>query len=516
MTPRKMVPRGTALSLSLLSLFALGGRSVSAQTNTAMPPGQPMPEQGANPAPSTPVPGTSEALPPPAQEPAPVPMPPPPPVMAPPPAPPVAPPAPPAPPVAVKPTVNAKFSADLYGFVEFDSIFDTTQSLGENAGNAAIAKSGTFAGDHKRLTFTPRNSRLGVKLKGPDSEDIHTSAVLEMDFLGNQPATSEAATLQNGTFRVRHLAAKLETPYVNILAGQYWQLFGWQTYFQPNTVEIQGVPGEVYSRAPQFRLSHAFKTEDVTVEIAVAASRPPQRDGSNWIPDAQGGLRLLINNWKGWHTPGSVSTAYDAAGLGVSGVFRRFNVNDELGGMPLTTHAKNGGGVSVDALIPVIPGKADSRDFSLTFTGSYVRGTGIADLFSGLSGGIGFPPAPGTSTYTPNIDAGLVTYDTGGNLHTIDWQVFMGGLQFYLPDGFFLSGNYMHMNSANMSDLATNISTAMTKSAYKRSQWADGNLFWDVNKAFRLGTEVAWFKQAYVDNSTAHNWRVQGSVFYIF
>ncbi len=93
-----------------------------------------------------------------------------------------------------------------------------------------------------------------------------------MDFLGNQPQSSptvvapstgvptvsEGSYFTSPTFRIRHAALKLATPIVDILAGQYWSLFGWQSMFHPNTVEIQGVPGQIYARTPQIRLSHLF------------------------------------------------------------------------------------------------------------------------------------------------------------------------------------------------------------------------------------------------------------------
>ena len=58
---------------------------------------------------------------------------------------------------------------------------------------------------------------------------------------------TEAAYFTNPTFRVRHANFKIETPIVDFLVGQYWQLFGWGSAYQPNSVEIQGLPGEVLS-----------------------------------------------------------------------------------------------------------------------------------------------------------------------------------------------------------------------------------------------------------------------------
>ena len=312
----------------------------------------------------------------------------------------------------------SKFSATFYGFVEADFIRDSTQSLNDLAGNAALAHSGTFAADHDRMIFGQRNSRLGFKLKGPESEMIKSSGIAEMDFLGNQPqsspspagspAVSESAYYASPTFRVRHMALKLETPFVDVLAGQYWELFGWQTIYHPNSVQIQGLPGQVFSRAPQFRLSHMFKSDVVNVEVAVAAVRPPQRDSG--LPDGQAGLRLILNDWKGMRTAGGAGTSVDPLSVGVSGVARRFRL-PEYATAPTQTQHINGYGISVDGIIPVVPATPQNWDNALTLTGSFVRGQAIADLFTGLTGGVSLAPLPPdsagkASSFAMDIDNG--------------------------------------------------------------------------------------------------------------
>jgi hypothetical protein len=281
--------------------------------------------------------------------------------------------------------------------------------------------------------------------------------------------------------------------------------------FHPNTVEIQGVPGQIYSRAPQFRLSHLFKTDVVEVEVAAAASRPPQRDAE--IPDAQGGLRLALPMWKGIHTAGSTGTAIDALSVGVSGAYRRFAVMD-FSAMPSARRVKDGWGVSVDALIPVVPmASLTDNTLALTVTGSFVTGQGINDLYTGLTGGVSFPSLPMMATFTPNIDNGLVTYDAMGNLHSIKWQSYIAGAQLYFPTAtrFWISGNYSHMKSDNIASYG-----ASTSKVFNKSMWADGNIFYDVNNAVRFGVEYAYFQQTYADDKKAHNHRVQLSGFYIF
>jgi hypothetical protein len=459
---------------------------------------------------------------PPTSEPTPAPAPPLEPVAVAPAAPPMAPPEAPLPvappPAPEMPFAVSKFKLQIYGFTELDMISDSTQSFNDVAGNAAIARPGTQAQKHSRMTFGLRNSRFGLRLKGPESESVKTSGNFEVDLLGNQPSnpptTTESAFFQSPTLRVRHAYLKVETPIVDILAGQYWGLFGWQTYFHPNTVEIQGVPGEVFGRSPQFRISHIFKSAPVNVELAVAAVRPPQRDSG--YPDGQAGLRILVNDWKGYRIAGSTGTSVDALGVGVSGTYRHFRVNN-FAAKPDSVKEKDGFGLSLDGFIPVIPATKENHDNALTLTGSLVGGRGINDLYTSLTGGVtnaALPPdAMGAAqTYTANIDPGLATYDGGGTLHTIKWQSYIIGAQYFLPfGGLSLSGNVSHMHSSNIANFG-----ATPTAVFKNSTWYDGNLFWDVNGAARFGLEVAHFQQEYADGVKAHNDRVQLSSFYVF
>ncbi len=148
-----------------------------------------------------------------------------------------------------------------------------------------------------------------------------------MDFLGTQlpigsgpygtgVATngyfgSEGTYFASPTLRTRHMNLKIETPIVDILMGQYWSLFGWQSAYNPNTVEIQGVPGELYSRTTQLRVSKTLKLNPITLEAAIAATRPVQRDSGT--PDGQAGLRIAYDDWTGVQTQGSTGTTISPA-----------------------------------------------------------------------------------------------------------------------------------------------------------------------------------------------------------
>lgn len=428
--------------------------------------------------------------------------------------------------------VIGKWATTMYGFVEADNIFDTTQSFNDLAGNGQVARAGTLRGDNGRFTMGVRNSRIGFRLKAPEVNGIRTSAQLEMDFLGNQPAVasspgagdtgtqpyygSEGAFFTNPAFRVRHANVKIETPVVDVLIGQYWQLYGWQSVYHPNTVEIQGVPGQLYSRTPQVRISKSIKSDAVTFEMAAAMTRPVQRDSA--LPEGQGGLRLALNNWTGLQTMGATGTQISPASIAATGYVRRVSVA-QWAAAPTVTNDKTASGFALDGYIPIIPATKDHKDNALSVNGELAYGYGSADFYTGLGGGIGFPalPNPKAATpapaYQPNIDQGIATYDVAGGLHFIQWQSYLLGAQYYLPgvDGrVWVSANYSHMSSDNMQFYGN---PAKARSAL---DWFDVNLFGDVTTSVRLGLEYANFNDQYIDGTHAINHRFQGSAFYIF
>ena len=419
-------------------------------------------------------------------------------------------------PAAAVLSVLSKFNTSFSGFIELDAIADSTQSFTDVAGNAAIARGDTYAGNHGRLTLGVRNSRVAFKVAAPEFQGLRASATLEMDFLGNQPPNaSEAAFFTNPSLRIRHAWLKVESPYVDVLFGQTWQLFGWQPYFLPNTVGIQGVPGQAYSRSPQLRLSHVFKTELVNVEVAAAASRAPQRDAL--VPDGEGGVRVLFNRWKGLRTMGATHTAVDSLALGVSGVVRRFDL-PEFAAAPRQDTSVLGWGFSLDAMVPIIPATMDDRGNALTLTANFVRGEGISDLFTGLTGGVSFPALPNPTgampapVYTPDVDTGPVVFTPDGVLHPVRWEAFVVGLQYALPPSgrFWVTANYSQLASRNAQDLG------VPTRVFTFSRWFDANLFCEVTPAVRLGLEYAWFGQTYADGAQTQNHRAQLSAFYLF
>ncbi len=431
------------------------------------------------------------------------------------------------PPASAQPG-GSGWSLTFYGFVEADYIADSTRSYNDAIGPALVARSDTYDGHNGRTQFSMRNTRIGLALASPALGSLRPSAVIEGDFFGSQsapPTGSENAYFDSPLFRIRHAYLKLENRVVDVLAGQTYDVFGWQNYGFPMSTEFLGLPNMVFSRNTQLRLSRAFGSAGpLTVELAVEGARPAQRDAQ--VPDFHGGVRLALNRWVGITTPGNVRTVALPAFIGVSGVVRQFKVNAFA---PPPTQGSNnvtGWGLSVDALLPVIPAAdVDHRGNALTLTAAFVTGSGIADLLT-TGGGARFPTLPNPAQASPppeyagDVDNGLVTFDVQTILHTIDWQAYRGGLQYYLPPSgrLILAANVTYAFSRNMQDLYLKggREIELLGAVADRSTYADVNLFWDATPAVRFGLSGQYTKVRYLDGDSPHNLRGMAQAMYVY
>jgi hypothetical protein len=411
----------------------------------------------------------------------------------------------------------------LFGTIQADYIFDTTRSYNDYIGQSLVARDDTYEGTTGRTQFGMRNSRIGFLLDSPSIGSVTPSAVFQLDFAGNQPSVpyvppgspgsagiSENAYYNNPTARIRHAYLTLRNPIVDILAGQTFDVFGWQNFYAP--CALLGVPNQLSSRSAQFRLSKSFGAGGpVVVDIAVAAARPAQRDSR--VPDVEGGVRLSVPGWKGITTPGNAVTIAAPLSIGVSGITRQFYVNAFTPPPAQRSNSTFGWGVSGDVFIPVIPAKhAGDRGNRLTLVGSFVYGTGIADMIV-AGGGARFPtlPNPGQASpppqYTPNVDNGLVTFDTLGVLHTIDWWAAKGAFQYYLPGSgrVFLAGNFTYAHSRNIGKLypAGGTEIELLGSIADKSLSGDASLFFDATPAIRFGISGQYTQVRYLRNSAS-------------
>jgi hypothetical protein len=422
------------------------------------------------------------------------------------------------------------WSLQFSGFVEADYIYDSTRSFDEGLGSALVARSDSYAGTEARGQFSVRNTRLGLTFRPPTIAGVKTTARIEGDFFGNQPRApgsggrSEKSFWDSPGFRLRHAYVLLQSEYVDLLFGHAYAPLGFQNYFFPCTISYFGIPNQVFARVAQLRASRIFELGvDFALEVIVAAVRPAERDSS--VPDAEAGVRLAYNRWKGMTTPGNLGTIALPMSVGVSSTLRRFKVNAFTPPPTQASTSTTGWGLVFDALIPIIAAEhSDDRSNRLTLTGEFVTGSGIADLITEGAGAT-FPSLPNpmmanpAPTYVPNVDEGQVTFDAAGHVRTIDWWTTMVGLQWYLPPTgrWIIAANYTTGYSGNMRKLfASHGDASLLTRVGNRTQYADVNVLWDATPAvrFSLSGQYAWIH--YLDGDAPHNLRAMAQAAYAF
>ncbi len=424
---------------------------------------------------------------------------------------------------------DRKLSLTFYGFLQADFIYDTTRSFHDALGTSLVARTDTYEGTVGRAQTSVRNTRLGLLFQSPRVGGMKPRAVFEGDFFGNQPgeppAADEAGYYDSPTFRLRHAYVRLDSEIIDVLVGQTYDVFGWQNYFFPTTAEFIGLPNQVFSRHAQLRLSKSFgETGPVGVDLAAAVQRPAQRDAG--VPDVNAGLRLKVNGFRGLRASGNGATQALPLALGVSGMVRQYDVDAFTPPPTQDSNSVTAWGLSVDALLPVLAAaNANDRSNRLTLTGAFVTGTGIGDLMT-VTGGATFPTLPNPAQANPppeyegNIDAGLVSFDTQGVLHTIDWQAFRVGLVYYLPPTgrLIFSANYTQAYSKNMRDLFPRggAEIELLTRVADRSRYVDANLFFDATPALRFGISGSYMVVKYIDGDEPHNWRGRAQAMYFF
>jgi hypothetical protein len=430
--------------------------------------------------------------------------------------------------------VLAKLRATIYGFAQADYSYESTQTCVDFCSNAQVAKDTVYKGNHGRTIFSPQDSRFGVRLSAPVEGGIKASGVVETDFFG-PTTTTEQGTFSNPVLRVRNAYVKLETPVVDLLLGQTWSLFGWQPNFLIASVQLPGLPGQMFERTMQLKVSKTIKSDAVNAELAIAANRPPQEDSAT--PEGVAGVKINFNKWTGQHSPYLSSTSIIPASIAVSGDLRRFRF-PEFAAVPHTGETLTGGGVAFDVYLPIIPATKANKDNSLSLTGELTIGSGTSDMYTAMgaagTANASLPPAmPGGAAvpYVANFDPGLAAVDATGHFELIKWTTYAAGLEYYLPglDGRLgLLADFQHSESPNAKNVGTAATIAGASAAAMAAATAaqakirdheefyEVGVFGDPTKATRLALGGSVFDDTYGDGKDAKNYVVMMSGWIFF
>ena len=147
-------------------------------------------------------------------------------------------------------------STEFYGFVRFESFFDTYKGL--NAANeqffivplyAGVDANGKHINQTPTYNFSSMATRLGVRISGPEILKAKTTANIEADFAGD-------LGVNPAMLRVRQANAVFTWTKSSLLVGQTWHPF-WSGKVFPSVGGLNtGCPFQPFNRSPQIRFDY--------------------------------------------------------------------------------------------------------------------------------------------------------------------------------------------------------------------------------------------------------------------
>ncbi len=393
-------------------------------------------------------------------------------------------------------------SVEVHGFAELDYIFDDTiMGLGtETIGSTAqIPHAGGYQQNNGQAQFSARNSRLDA-LSKVTVDGWDTKGYVEGDFFG-VTNTAENKEFTQPTFRLRHAYMEAQKDGWDIMAGQWWTLFGWNSDNVLATVDDAPIMGTIYERTPRLGLMKTFG-DDFQTQIAVDAERP--EEAFSTIPNFNGGIRFKLNDWQSQFAYATGGSKLVPLSVGISGTFRNYSY---LPTGKIDFADVSSGGVAVDAQIPVLTAtSANVKDNpTLILTGEWMVGKGVADALNGWSGGGSASPAA-----YQGLDAGIIGTDGQVQGLLIDDQSWNAQLQFHMPQsvGTYLTFGYGEVYSDN--------NRLMTGSTYNDDNGLFVNVVQDFTDNVRAGIEWSRYQDNYLNNNYGVDHRLQLSTWYRF
>jgi len=410
-------------------------------------------------------------------------------------------------------------SVEIHGFAELDYIYDTTEmGLGtETIGDSAqIPKGGTLGNVNGQTQFSPRNSRFDF-LAQQSVGGWMTKGYVEGDFLGITNNTSVGGTenkeYTQPTFRIRHAYMDAQSDGWDIMAGQYWTLFGWNMDNVLATLDVSPIMGTLYERTPRLGIMKTIG-DDAQVQIALDAERPEQ--AMSGIPNFNGGLRIKLNDWESQFAYATGGSKLVPLSIGISGTLRTYEMFPYFYNLQTKAYTQvtgqgptsdiTGDGIAIDAQIPVLTATAQKDDVTMILCGEWMTGYGVADALNGWNGGGATAPA-----YSNGLDSGIAGTLTNANgaVSLINDTSYNVQMQFHLPQSI---GTYL---TVGYGETYSNNARSMSGASYNDVNGMFANLVQDFTGNIRAGVEYSRFQDNYFVGSPVDH-RLQLSTWYRF
>ena len=366
----------------------------------------------------------------------------------------------------VQAPVSSGVNAQIYGYVKADASWDSSNI---STGNfARWVASETNNKNDDQYTMTASQTRLGIKLFGPDQGGIRTTGLIEGDFYVTGAPENKAE------FFMRHAYVNLEWPEhrFSFLAGQTWDTMS------PLNPPVLNYPvswwaGNYGYRRPQMRATKTWGVgKDVDLKVAAAIARSMGRDGGFGAGDSgeDSGLPVL---------QGRAGLTFPLIGagrtdVGISGHWGHEEYDTDIFG---TNERYESWSVCFDATQPV--------NEWLAFKGELYTGQNLDQYLGGIGQGVDLALDKEVGACGGWAAASFGPFDK--------WRFNLG---------------------TSMERIARGDVSAAAARTFNQTVF--GNALYSVNKNVTAGLEISQWRTEYRDTDRGDSVRFQASVKYAF
>jgi hypothetical protein len=352
----------------------------------------------------------------------------------------------------------------LYGFVKLDASYDTSLTY---PGNFTIwVNSESSNEDDDGFNITAKQTRLGLKINGPDNGDVKTSGLVEFDFYGS------SAPENKGKVQLRKAYLQIDWPddSFSLIAGQNSDVFSPLVPTTLNYTVLWGA-GNIGYRRPQIRFTKNWKNPDKSaVKFEVALARTVGRSNTPYAETGMDAGYPTVESRLGISFP---MLDYKPTTIGFSGHIGREEYDIAANGDNKKFESWS---ANFDLTQPV------NKWFTLK--GEFFTGENLGTYFGGILQGVNTTTLKEISSKGGWVAISLGPWD--------NWSFNFGG----------------GVDDVDRDDVGTG-SKISNSSIF-------GNFIYSINSNTQVGFELSQWKTAYKDQLDADNTRAQMSFIYKF
>ena len=174
-------------------------------------------------------------------------------------------------------TASAATTVEPYGYIKFDAAWDDSRV---STGNfARWVEAEDVNRNDSQFSMTANETRLGLRVTGPEFGKMKTRGVVEADFYGGGAENKSNPMMRHAYGEVSWPAWDLA-----ILGGQTWDVMG---PLNPSTLNVNVLwgAGNIGYRRPQLRVTKGVEVGGVRVELAAAAVRTISQTATPYVND---------------------------------------------------------------------------------------------------------------------------------------------------------------------------------------------------------------------------------------